>query len=126
MPKFIYVGGRTKTEHFSEMDNGRGGSIIVDERQGVDLPDTTFAFGHKFIVGQPVDLKREAFPSEQHFRHVLTKLEKHPHFKSFAEDVPVVMVQDEPAPPVMRRKPGPKQKLPPEIPVNVHSQDADE
>lgn len=93
MPKFVYIGGRTKTEHVSEMDDGRGGLIRRDERQGVDLPDVTFAFGHKFIINQPTEVTREAFPSDEHFRKALSRIETHPHFKPFADEAEFTMVE---------------------------------
>ena len=79
MSKWIYVGGTTSTEHASQA----GG----DERSGVEMPDSTTAFGIKFIVGQPVDVSRDKFPTEGAHRHALRKLETNKFFKPFAEEV---------------------------------------
>ena len=100
MHKFKYIGGRARSEYANECEK-------VDERDGVDMPDSVTAFGHKFIVGQEVELKRSAFRSPKHYEHAIAKLKKHPHFEEVViEDAEV---EDIPAP---KKKPGRKPKLP--------------
>lgn len=86
MPKYIYVGGETKSEHLSD---------AADERLGVDMPDSTTAFGVKFIVGKPTDVTREQFPNQAAYDHAIRKLNGNQYFRPFAEDVAFEEIKDE-------------------------------
>ena len=103
MVKYVYVGGTTTSEHFSETSEGE-----VDETRGVDMPDSTTAFGIKFIVNQPVDVTLEKFPNNAAYQHAIRKLAGNKFFKAVTiEDA----VFEEVAPDVVkpeRKKPGPK------------------
>jgi hypothetical protein len=110
MSKFIYIGGTRKTEHFSERMDDKGNPYGYDERQGAEMPDSTTAFGIKFIINQPVDVSRDKFESDDAHRHALMKLEKNRYFKAVAGDAEFTMVEPEKP----RGKPGPKPRQLPE------------
>lgn len=87
MAKWVYVGGKTHSEHFSDAEG--------DQREGTDMPDSTTAFGIKFVVDRPVDVSRDKFPTDAAHRHALTKLATNQFFKPSSEDVEPEMVEPE-------------------------------
>lgn len=93
MAKWVYVGGQTKSEHVSDAEG--------DQRGGTDMPDSTVAFGIKFIVNQPVEVSRDRFATDAQHRHALAKLSTNQFFKPVAEDV-----EPEPAVEPVKRGPG--------------------
>ncbi len=107
MVRYVYVGGTTTSEHFSETSEGE-----VDETRGVEMPDSTTAFGIKFIVNQPVDVTVEKFPNNAAYQHALKKLAGNKFFKAVTieeavfEEVEPDVVKPE------KKKPGPKAKAP--------------
>lgn len=110
MPTFKYIGGTTTSEHFSETSEGE-----VDETRGVDMPDSTTAFGIKFIVNQPVDVTPDKFPNNAAYQHAIRKLAGNKFFEKveiedavFEEVAPDRVEVQAPA----RKKPGPKAKAP--------------
>ena len=112
MVKYVYVGGTTTSEHFSETSEGE-----VDETRGVEMPDSTTAFGIKFIVNQPVDVTADKFPNNAAYQHALKKLAGNKFFKAVTiEEAAFEEVEpDKPvasADPAPRKKPGPKAKAP--------------
>ena len=99
MAKFKYIGGLTATEHVDKLQG-------IDERKGADMPDVVTMFGHKFIIGQTVELKQSSFRDGAALGHAIRKLQTNRYFeevKPNADDVDFVEV---PAP----KKRGPKPK----------------
>ena len=104
--KFVYVGGKTFSEHHSETTNDRGQVVGIDERRGVDMPDSTVVFGIKFIVGKPTEVLETDFPNREKYLHAVRKLEGNKFFKPFVEDAVVETVEPDKAPEPAKRGPG--------------------
>ena len=98
--KFKYIGGKTYSEHHDPLTG-------VDERQtgqGVDLPDSVTIFGHKFIIGQTVELKQASFRDGAALGHAIRKLQTNRYFEEVKPDADDVDFVEVPAP----KKRGPK------------------
>lgn len=102
--KWTYIGGLTASEHESEVADDRGRVVRYDERQGVEMPDSTVAFGVKFIVGKPVDVVESLFRDKASYQHAISKLKTNQFFELSAEAVEYEDVTDEPPAPVERKK----------------------
>ena len=114
MPTFKYIGGTTTSEHFSETSEGP-----VDEINGVEMPDSTTAFGIKFIVNQPVDVTLEKFPNNAAYQHALKKLAGNKFFKQVTiEDAVFEEVEPDVVKPE-KKKPGPKAKAKTPMPEDL-------
>lgn len=74
MPSFKYIGGLTHSAYHSEREK-------IDEREGIAMPDSVTQFGHKFILGQPVEVKQSAFRTQDLFEHAVRKLRANKYFE---------------------------------------------